>query len=89
MSDLIITGSAISAAMASLKDAAAPIADAVCIASSVVGSDTVRAALDDVEVVLRHVMDGLAEVSGVAASDAADVDASFAELDGRLSGDLP
>jgi hypothetical protein len=51
----------------------------------VVGSDPVAAALDDVEFVLRGVMDALAEVAGDAASDALEVAAAFDALDGAAS----
>lgn len=89
MADLVIAEAEVSDAAVLLRVAADPIRDAVCLGSWVVGSDPVAAALDDVELVLRRVMDALVEVADDAASDADEVGAAFDELDAQLSGDLP
>jgi hypothetical protein len=85
MADLVIAEASVSDAAVALRAAADPIRDAVCLGSRVVGSDPVAAALDDVEFVLRGVMDALAEVAGDAASDALEVAAAFDALDGAAS----
>ncbi len=89
MADLVVSEANIVGAAVLLRQAAEPVSDAMCIASSATGSDAVAAALDDVEFVLRHVMDGLAEVAADSACDADGIAATFDELDGTLSGDLP
>jgi len=89
VADLVVSEANVVEAAVLLRQAAEPVSDAMCIAASVTGSDAVTAALDDVEFVLRHVMDGLAEVAADAASDADEIAATFDELDGTLSGDLP
>lgn len=89
MADLVIAEAGVSDAAVLLRAAADPVRDAVSLGSWVVGADPVAAALDDVELVLRRVMDALAEVAGDAASDAVEVAAAFDALDGQLSGELP
>jgi phage-related minor tail protein len=89
MADLVIAEAGVSDAAVLLRAAADPIRDAISLGSWVAGSGPVAAALDDVKLVLRRVMDALAEVADDAASDADEVGAAFDELDGQLSGDLP
>jgi hypothetical protein len=89
VADLVVSESHVVEAAALLRQAAEPVSDALCIASSVTGADGVATALEDIELVLRHVMDGLAEVAADAASDADGIAVTFDELDGSLSGDLP
>jgi hypothetical protein len=89
VADLVVSEASVIEAAVLLRQAADPVNDALCIASSVTGADGVATALDDVEFVLRHVMGGLAEVAADAACDADGIAATFDELDGTLSGDLP